>query len=140
MAYSQELSDAIVQALATSSLRDICRAPGMPHRATVERWMIEDAEFAARCARARELHADHIVEGHADIEAGVLDGTIRADAARVVISSQQWRASKMNQRRYGDKLAVGGADDMPPIKTATDDQILARIAVLQAKIDAAGKR
>ena len=104
MAYSKDVADSIVTALAYSSLRDICDASDMPSRSTVERWIIDNAEFAARCARARELHADHIVEGHADIEAGVLDGTIRADAARVVISSQQWRASKMNQRRYGDKI------------------------------------
>ena len=104
MAYSQEVADAIVEALARSSLREICQREGMPNRSTVENWMIADAAFSARCARARELHADHIVEGHADIEAGVLDGSIKADAARVVLSSQQWRASKMNQRRYGEKL------------------------------------
>lgn len=104
MAYSQDVADAIVDALSRSSLREICQREGMPTRNTVEKWMVADPAFYARCARARELHADHIVEGHADIEAGVLDGSIKADAARVVISSQQWRASKMNQRRYGEKI------------------------------------
>ena len=35
---------------------------------------------------------------------------------------------------WREKVAIGGADDMPPIKTVTDDQLLARIAALQAKV------
>ena len=36
---------------------------------------------------------------------------------------------------YGDKLALGGASDLPPIKGLGDDALQAKIAALQAKIN-----
>jgi hypothetical protein len=39
---------------------------------------------------------------------------------------------------YGDKLALGGADDLPPIKTMPDAQLLARIEALQAQLNGKG--
>jgi hypothetical protein len=36
---------------------------------------------------------------------------------------------------YGDKLALGGADDLPPIKTLPDALLMARIEALQAKLN-----
>jgi hypothetical protein len=43
--------------------------------------------------------------------------------------------AKWDPKRYGDKLAVGGADDLPPLKTVSDGDLLARIAALQAKVN-----
>ena len=61
--------------------------------------------FAAKCARTREgPQAEHVVDGIVEIEDGVLAGTIPPDAARVLISSKQWRASKLAPKKYGDKL------------------------------------
>lgn len=52
-----------------------------------------------------------------DIEDRTLSGSIDPAAARVVLASKQWRAAKLAPKRYGDKLAIGGADDMPAIRT-----------------------
>ena|ERR1017187_9119443 len=41
--------------------------------------------------------------------------------SRLRVDSRKWLASKMFPKRYGDKLAIGGADDMPPIQTISAD-------------------
>lgn len=102
--YPESIKDIIVDGLAEFSLRRLCQAEGMPDRRTVERWMAEDADFAARCARARSIHAFRIVDSTEEIEEDVLSGVVKADAARVVISSRQWRASKLDSKKFGDKI------------------------------------
>ena len=88
----------------------------MPSRQTVHEWMAQNPIFLSKCARAREEQADYIVEDCIAIEDGTLAGTINPAAARAVLSSKQWRASKLAPKKYGDKLAIGGADDLPPVK------------------------
>ena len=63
-------------------------------------------EFAARCARAREMGQDCSVEEMQQIEGDVLKGAVDPHAARVVLSSMQWRASKIAPKKYGDKQQV----------------------------------
>lgn len=102
--YSSEMVEVVIDRLSRQSLRRICADEGMPDRRTVERWMQEDPEFAARCAHARSIHADHEFDGLEDIEEQVLSGDIDANAARVVLSSRQWRLSKIASKKYGDKV------------------------------------
>ncbi len=102
--YPPEIRDEIAEQLTRSSLRSICSADGMPDRGTVERWMQEDASFAARCAHARSIQADHVFDGMESLEDGVLSGEVDAVAARVVLSSRQWRLAKMLPKKYGDKV------------------------------------
>lgn len=105
------MRDQIAQLLTDESLRRICAREGMPDRGTVERWMSEDAEFAAKCARAREAHADRIFDGLEEVEDDLLVGKVDPQSARVVIASRQWRAEKLKPKKYGQKLDVehGGA-------------------------------
>lgn len=86
------------------SMRALCAQEGMPDRMTLLRWMADDAEFAARCAHARTLQADALEAQMGDIEEQVLSGEVQADAARVVLSSKQWRAAKLAPKKYGDKM------------------------------------
>ena len=44
-----------------------------------------------------------------EVEAGTLAGAIPSDVARVLISSMQWRASKLAPKKYGDKLDLNHA-------------------------------
>ena len=112
--YSDELAERICEQLADGqSLRAICAADGMPDRTTVMRWQASNPDFATKCARAREAQADHLFEGMAEIEDGVLSGAVDAQAARVVLSSQQWRASKLRPKVYGDKTTLAGDADNP---------------------------
>lgn len=121
--YSEDIRDIILERLTRESLRRICKDDGMPDRCTVERWMQADDAFAAKCARAREIHADHIADGMADIEDDVLAGAVDPAAARVVLSSQQWRLSKLASKKYGDKLetTIQGGDKPVQIIGAASD-------------------
>lgn len=105
--YSEAVAGEICDRIANGeSLVQICRDGHLPNRRTVLRWMEADAVFAARCARAREVHADFAQDRMLDIEIGVLDGQIDPTAARVVLSSMQWRASKLAPKKYGDMSKV----------------------------------
>ena len=57
-------------------------------------------------------------------------GEIKPEAARIEIEARKWFASKFLPRRYGDKVAIGGADDLPALQHAhkheiTDDALAA---------------
>lgn len=112
--YTEELADRICDALGNGkSLREICREDGIPDRSTVLRWMASNEDFAAKCARTREgPQADYLFDDMSEIESGVLSGTIDPNAARVVLSSKQWRASKLAPKKYGDKLDLNHGGGM----------------------------
>jgi hypothetical protein len=105
---------------------------GMPSRETLRLWRKDNADFLAQCARARIDQAHSIVDGIEDIEARTLDGEIDAAAARCVISSRQWRASKLAPKSYGDRMTLAGDPENPLVKES-DEQLDARIAALLAK-------
>lgn len=105
MTYPAEIRETILSRIADGeSLRAICRDDGMPGRETVREWLASDEDFRAKCARAREEQADVLFEDMADIEERTLSGEIKADVARVVLSSRQWRAAKLKPKVYGDKI------------------------------------
>lgn len=106
---TQEVRDAICEQLADGkSLREICRQDDMPSRSTVLRLAQEDVDFDAKCARARILQAESIADDLAEIEDRTLSGELDPAAARVVLASKQWRASKLAPKKYGDKLDLTG--------------------------------
>ncbi|MDQ3024672.1 MAG: hypothetical protein M3R04_09885 [bacterium] len=86
-------------------MRQVCEDEGMPHRATVLRWMGEDEAFATKCARARALQADIMDDKVLEVADACTDETATAD--RIKIMAYQWRASKLAPKKYGDKLDVG---------------------------------
>ena len=131
--YTKEIGDEICQRIAEGeSLRSICKSNRMPSCATVLNWT-QDKEhaFAEQFARAREIGyfilADEIMEIADD---ATNDYTTRAkeEGAEVVVNhdhisrsklrvdTRKWMLSKMLPKVYGDKLAVGGDADAPPIQ------------------------
>ena len=36
--------------------------------------------------------------------------------SRLRVDARKWLAAKLAPKKYGEKIAVGGADDLPPIK------------------------
>jgi hypothetical protein len=106
-----ELIEAICDAIADGqSLRSICEHDTMPDRKTVRRWLDEDAAFAAKHARAREAQADVMDERIAEVADACTADTAAAD--RVKIGAYQWRAERLNVRRYGKTLGVGQAEGL----------------------------
>jgi hypothetical protein len=49
----------------------------------------------------------------AQIEADVLAGKVEASAGRTVLSSMQWRLSKIAPKRFGDRVQLAGDSEQP---------------------------
>lgn len=122
--YSDELAETIIDGLLDGdSMRTICAKPEMPHRSTVLRWMEAHPQFAARCARAREMQADVMDDKILETADGC--NSENAAAARVKISAYQWRAAKLAPKKYGDTTSVkhsGSIGTFDPTK-CTDEQL-----------------
>lgn len=140
--FTQETADAIcLRLIEGESLRSICKDEAMPGASTVFQWLAARKDFAEQYARAREAQADHMAEEILQIADDGSNDTYQTDAglavnqdviarSRLRVDARKWLASKMAPKKYGDKIAVGGADDLPPIRTAAElsDAQLAAIA------------
>lgn len=120
--YSDALALEVCNHIASGlSLRSIEQMPGMPSRASVFNWVLEDRQgFATIYARARELQleceADEIVDIADD---GSNDFTERTNSngdttevfsreaverSKLRVATRQWRLSRLMQGKYGDKI------------------------------------
>jgi len=115
VAYDDATKTAMVDALLVQietgkSMREVCRMDGMPDHGTVIRWMRDDASLATRYARARMAQADVLFDRMEAVEEAVSAGAMDSHAARVVLDSMRWRASKLAPKVYGDRLDVQVSD------------------------------
>lgn len=130
-------------------LAQICRDDHMPSRRMWGFWCEEDPELKKLHGLARDDGYDMIaadmlriadtpVEGVEIVEKPTGTEVRKGDMLghrRLQIETRDKLLAKWDPRRYGNKLAVGGAEDLPPIKTMTDEQLAARIALLQATVN-----
>ncbi len=70
-------------------------------------------ELREQYARAREAQGDIYADRVVDT---AMDPTIDPAVARVRIDALKWAAGKRKPKVYGDKLAIGGADDLAAIQ------------------------
>lgn len=98
------------------------------------RWTGEDEEFKNMYESARDGLIRHWANDIIDIADTQQQGTIRKQKLlgdeietrdmiqhrTLRIQSRQWLLSKLRPKQYGDKLALGGADDLPPIQSKAD--------------------
>jgi hypothetical protein len=125
--YSDALVEHILdQLMQGRSLFRICEDKGMPHRVTVIRWLADHADFATRYARARETQADYMDDLILETANNSTPETANAD--RVKILAYQWRAAKLQPKKYGDKQQVEasvnvtqGGIDAPPRPATIED-------------------
>ncbi len=106
-------------------------------KGTLITWL---GNYPDQYARAREAQADKLAE---DILAIADDGrndTYQTEdgeqtnhdviaRSRLRVDARKWLASKMAPKKYGEKLAVGGADDLPPIQQAHELSTEALLAI-----------
>jgi hypothetical protein len=110
--------------------------------ATLVAWMDADAERSQACARARESASQSYDEKALESIERANDAFELAKAREAAIHLR-WRAKAVNPRRYGEKVAVGGAEDLPPVRTEVSDlkgldsQELSTLKTLLAKGKAA---
>ncbi len=86
------------------SVREICRQENMPARKTIYQWIREDEDFGNNYARACAWRADTLFDEIEDIADG--DGDVARDRLR--IDARKWKLSKMQPKKYGDRLELDG--------------------------------
>ncbi len=132
------------------SLLSICEALGISYEAA-RRWETDVAEHATNVARAREMGCHALAEQALQIadtpQLGIVrttkaDGSIEERAEdmtahrRLQIDTRKWLISRWLPKVYGDKVAIGGAADLPPIQSErpladlTTEEIRAALAKL----------
>lgn len=136
-AYTDHIATVICQRLADGeSLRAICASTAdLPHRNTVMVWLSDPAraDFQGQYARARELQADlyaaevveiadrvlvavkRKVKGISNLKTVEETTTDAVDRSRLMVDARKWYASKLAPKKYGDKLAIGQAEDLAPL-------------------------
>lgn len=141
--FSQEIADKLCEGLIEGkSLREICKADDMPSTSTVCRWLGKHEEFREQYAHARTAQADALFDEILEIaddgsndyvarkgEEG--EETERVDhdhiaRSRLRVDARKWMASKLQPKKYGDKLELAG-DPSAPL-----------IPILNVKIGSAG--
>lgn len=106
------------------SLSDACRQPDMPGRRTVTTKIEADEDFRRKYARAAAIRADLLFDEMLDIaDDGTNDWVERCNKdgstyteldhehvqrSRLRIDARKWALSKMNPKKYGDKVEVSG--------------------------------
>ncbi len=116
IAWSEELMTDICDHLTTGkSLIDVAKLQGYPSADSMYRQMAKDDDFAARIACARAAGQHH--EADACVQMADMATVEDHQVVKLRIWARQWRASKLNPRAYGDKVALtGGGPDDPPIQ------------------------
>jgi hypothetical protein len=145
--YTFEVSEAICQQMAEGKgLRAICAQEGMPHRATVLKWLNDRPDFVSRYAQAREALMDWYAEeilkiafddsGDLIIDGDrVVGGHHVVARARLKIDTVRWIMAKLHPGKYGDKptmldpnagpitISWIESDKAPPVAPAPPKQI-----------------
>jgi hypothetical protein len=143
--YNQSIADKICEAISDGkSLREICGADEMPSKATVFRWLGLHKEFSDQYARAREEQAESmadeivaivdnatsplLVDGvpllNGDGNPVLITDTVSIAHARLKMDARKWVASKLKPKKYGDKIGIGGADDLPPLGVEVIERVI----------------
>lgn len=150
--FSQETADKICARLAEGEpLAHICRDEDMPAVRTVSGWKEAHPDFKADFARAREDGYDAIAQECLDIADATENDTIdtehgeRANTewisrSKLRVETRLKLLAKWDPKRYGEKLAIGGASDLPPLQTLSDEDLAAKLALLMAKTNGSAEQ
>lgn len=135
--YTDEIAAEICKRLAEEEggLLEVCKADDMPARSTVYLWLSQHQAFSDMYARAREDLGEYVAH------MGVKEATSATDAqlGRLQFDARKWLASKLAQRKFGDKITQEhSGPDGGPIQTASwvgeaPDDLLRQVARLKAK-------
>ena len=149
--YTTQMADIICIRLSEGeSLKGIVRSEGMPDRATVYRWLLEQPAFCDKYARAREEQADTLadeiiaiadespeINEVRDKNGDVID--IKIDSGYVAyqkqrIEARKWTAMKLKPKKYGDKLELAG-DPNSPLKVEVQSEADTYLAALLTNVE-----
>lgn len=91
------------------SVKRACTEAGVSWRYVCD-WLVQDAEFAARYARAREASADVWAERAVDAATMATPETVQVDRLRH--DAYKWRARVSAPRVYGEKQQIEHAGEI----------------------------
>jgi hypothetical protein len=124
----KDASEIVARLSKGEPLAVICRDDGLPAYRTVYDWMEANAPFAANIARAREEGFDAIAiecleiadDKSQDVKIVGEDerevcNTEFVQRAKLRIETRLKLLAKWDPKRYGEKLALGQADDLGPL-------------------------
>lgn len=114
--FSPELAEEICSQIAQGkSLRAICRDPGMPSQNAVFTWVWQHASFHEKYARATFARTDVWAEEIIEIaeQAATFTDSTAVNAARLRVDARKWLMSRLNPRKYGDRVELAGDRDQP---------------------------
>lgn len=97
------------------SMQQICQEIGIAQGSMVT-WIAATAERSARVREARIATARMWEEKATTLIEAAKD-KFELEKARDLAHHYRWRASKIAPREYGDKMAIGGTDELPAIVT-----------------------
>lgn len=125
--FNWEMADKILELMADGeSVRSIARRDDMPAAATIFKWLRDNDKFAEQYARACEMRADAHFEEMFEIADDATNDWMERNAgddkpgwaingehiqrSRLRVDTRKWALSKMNPKKYGDKIAHTGGD------------------------------
>ena len=128
--FTPELAESICDLIADGkSSRQVCAELALSERVLFN-WLKKDAEFMQQYAHAREMQADLLFGQIIAIADTPLMGTKTVakewglevttgdmiEHRRLQVDARKWLVAKLAPKKYGDKLQMGGADDLPALK------------------------
>jgi hypothetical protein len=127
--YSEKLALDIANRIADgSSLRKISMDPWMPSVRTMLHWTREHPEFSQLLAHARFMKAETLVDQMLDIADEPVADSAQAARQKTRVQARMWFAARLNPARYGERLAVGQAPELPPLEHMKPLELARRIA------------
>jgi hypothetical protein len=155
--YTVDLGQEICARLSNGEpMAQICRDEGMPCVQTVNDWMDSKPEFSVSIARARVEGFDALAAECLVIANNPLEGveTTTKDDGRIEekrgdmlghrklqIDTRLKLLAKWDPKRYGEKLSIGGADDLPSMQVQSTINVkglsTSALAEIMAASDAA---
>jgi transcriptional regulator with XRE-family HTH domain len=100
----------------------------------LSRWLNNDPQRSARARESRRRAAALWDEMATEVLEEAKDGFGLAKAKELA-HHYRWRASKIAPKVYGERTTVAGDPEAPLLQAMTDEQLAARIASLQAKVN-----
>ena len=97
-------------------LTAVCKQAGMPRLTTVYAWRARYAELDQMLRRARGDMADTLFAQTIEIADEKCIDSTAVQRNRLRVDARKWAAAKLNARLYGDQLAIGGTDELPPLR------------------------
>jgi hypothetical protein len=111
-----ELAIAICTRVAEGKpLTRVCRQAGMPGLTAVYAWLAKHVEFAQLMRQARADAGHTFAAQVLEIADEVCDDGVAVQRNRLRVDSRKWVAARMNAA-YADRIAIGGATDLPPVQ------------------------